>query len=258
METEVITMTRKYKPEIQQIHDEAKGAFEEILKEANKLINKDVEGKGERLDKLGFKNNPETKEGREAKKARELKELVEYYNFHYPQNKFINEERVNQICEKYNLYLGSIHNYIGFVPEFALEEMESFKLKEDDDPHVGELGINEMMAGHRFGEKITVQIIPTEMSIEHNAIERRPGEFLPGGMTCYVTGIVDGAINIVDDSSNGFQIVAPEKDFEFQNKFKVGRKLIEDPIVLQPVKGGYLIVTAWGDEAKEVANPNKN
>ena len=38
------------------------------------------------------------------------------------------------------------------------------------------------------------------------------------------------------------------------------RKHIPDPVVLQPVKGGYLIITAWGDEASDeiVVNQKMN
>lgn len=33
---------------------------------------------------------------------------------------------------------------------------------------------------------------------------------------------------------------------------------IPDPIVLQPVQGGYLVITKWGDEAMYVKNPTSN
>ena len=33
--------------------------------------------------------------------------------------------------------------------------------------------------------------------------------------------------------------------------YKLEKKHIPDPVVLQPVKGGYLILTAWGDEASD-------
>jgi hypothetical protein len=41
---------------------------------------------------------------------------------------------------------------------------------------------------------------------------------------------------------------------------KDGYKLEYDPIVLQPVKGGYLVVTKWGLEASDeiVTNPTSN
>ena len=41
-------------------------------------------------------------------------------------------------------------------------------------------------------------------------------------------------------------------------KLKQVYKDIPDPVVLQPVKGGYLILTAWGDEASDPLVINEN
>lgn len=52
------------------------------------------------------------------------------------------------------------------------------------------------------------------------------------------------------------QICAPVKDMdltglELVEGYKLQKQHIPDPVVLQPVKGGYLILTAWGDEASD-------
>jgi len=49
------------------------------------------------------------------------------------------------------------------------------------------------------------------------------------------------------------KICAPLKDMDTTGKELRDYKLVNhpDPVVLQPVKGGYLIVTAWGDESKD-------
>ena len=41
---------------------------------------------------------------------------------------------------------------------------------------------------------------------------------------------------------------------------KEALKIVPDPVVLQPVRYGFLIVTAWGDEASDemVVNPRNN
>lgn len=53
-------------------------------------------------------------------------------------------------------------------------------------------------------------------------------------------------------------ICAPAKDFNQKGMKVSGVKLeIEDPIVLQPVKHGYLIVTKWGPEASDPALINE-
>jgi len=53
-------------------------------------------------------------------------------------------------------------------------------------------------------------------------------------------------------------ICAPKKDMDLKGLKKLGlffqsftTVTFPDPVVLQPVKGGFLIVTAWGDEASD-------
>lgn len=38
---------------------------------------------------------------------------------------------------------------------------------------------------------------------------------------------------------------------ELKEGYKLTKKHIPDPVVLQPIKNGYLIITAWGDEASD-------
>jgi hypothetical protein len=50
------------------------------------------------------------------------------------------------------------------------------------------------------------------------------------------------------------KICAPPSDMDTRNmtsKDGFLQREIQDPIVLQPVKDGYLIVTAWGEEASD-------
>jgi hypothetical protein len=55
---------------------------------------------------------------------------------------------------------------------------------------------------------------------------------------------------------NQFQIAAPQKDFKISDRqevknHKIVDKPVPDPVILAPVVGGFLIVTAWGDEASD-------
>jgi ABC-type molybdate transport system permease subunit len=38
---------------------------------------------------------------------------------------------------------------------------------------------------------------------------------------------------------------------ELTEGYKLTKKFIPDPVVLQPVRGGFLLVTVWGDEASD-------
>ena len=60
-----------------------------------------------------------------------------------------------------------------------------------------------------------------------------------------------------------FKICAPESEFDMTYLERIGNKLelhIPDPIVLQPVNGGYLIISKWGLEAddKDLVNETMN
>jgi hypothetical protein len=50
----------------------------------------------------------------------------------YPNNKFITEESVKKICEKYNLVYSTIDRYIGTVPDKNLTEIANFKINDED------------------------------------------------------------------------------------------------------------------------------
>lgn len=57
----------------------------------------------------------------------EFKGLLGEYRLKYPQNPFITEEQVKQICIEYDLKLGSELAFIGEIPEKNLKEINSFK-----------------------------------------------------------------------------------------------------------------------------------
>lgn len=72
---------------------------------------------------------------------------------------------------------------------------------------------------------------------------------------------------VADDFSANYFIAAPPDQFKpklranaFDSEAAFPRWLIEDPIVLKPVKDGFLIVTVWGDEASDpdVVNERNN
>lgn len=227
-------ITSKYPTEVLQIHHEFDIASERLLIEANSIIKeaetKDVD-KVERLEKLGFKQVAQVTQIKplleKAKLSKEQTELVAYYSFNYPNNKFITEEQVKTICHKYNLVCGDVSRFKGFVPEKNLKEIESFKLKENDS----------YVEIRNYGYKDEITFISKneyEQSIKYgvSAYRRYSRSGLP------------------------LQICAPVKDMdisglELVEGYKLQKKHIPDPVVLQPVKGGYLILTAWGDEASD-------
>lgn len=225
---------------IAEIHNEFDTAGEKLLQEAKAIIAETDCDKGERLKSLGFSSAKPVQESNVAKMNKKLAETIEYYRQYYPHNKFITEAVVEAICKKYNLLCGQVSSYIGDVPEKNVREMESFKLhKEDmirrsniDDYH--DMSLRNRM---RHSQMMSLGLLA---QISQQSYDYSP----PQKVTYY-------------EYKEPFKICAPQTDFEMSYLRKDGYKLIPDPIVLQPVKGGYLIVTKWGLEASDESLVNE-
>jgi len=202
---------------IEDIHNEVYSAHDLLLKEAELILQTPIdESKAkdyEKLMSLGFNSEKNIKEHKEEvqkiEESKKTKQTIEYYSFKYPFNKFINEDSVVRICQKYSLLLTSVDRFIGGIPEKNQKEIINFKIDKLDLPH--------------------------SYSKDNE----------------YVNG-------------TSLLIIATKDQLNMKNTRVQGHKLVdivkEDPIVLQPVKNGYLIVSAWGVEAsdKEVQNPRFN
>jgi hypothetical protein len=225
------TIARNYPKEVLEIHNEFNTAADKLVEEANSILKKHEsldKVKVERLLNLGFKKAQQVEEGykaiKEIKMSKEQIDLLNYYKKEYPLNKFITEEQVKIICHKYNLVCGDVTRFKGFVPEKNLREIERFKLKSKDenpDRSLCTWGENE---GKMFNDK-------------GDAGRRYSG----------IYKLLKG--------TSVLEICAPVKDMDTSGlRIEDGYRLVKhvpDPVVLQPVNGGYLILTAWGDEASD-------
>lgn len=73
---------------------------------------------------------------------------------------------------------------------------------------------------------------------------------------------------VTDETKNdflpgqGMSVMAPMSELNYREGYDQKRAhiLYDDPIILQPVNGGWLIVTSWGKEAADsaIVNPNHN
>jgi hypothetical protein len=202
---------------IEDIHNEVYSAHDLLLKEAELILQKPIdESKSkdyEKLMSLGFNSEKNIKEHKEElqkiEESKKTKKTIEYYSFKYPFNKFINEDSVVRICQKYSLLLTNVDRFIGGIPEKNQKEIINFKVDKMDLPHS----------------------------------YSKDSEYVNG---------------------TSLLIIATKDQLNMKNTRVQGHKLVdivkEDPIVLQPVKNGYLIVSAWGVEAsdKEVQNSRFN
>lgn len=239
---------------VEEIHETFYSEVDRLLASANikHRIETDKEAlitKKQKLEALGFSNTKEVQEASsEVSRINNLKnenhekevlvEAINYFSFKYPFYKFITEDSVKKICEKYNLIYSTVNNYIGEVPDENLEQMENFKIEDLDKSYIKTtfFGIGEraLTEGVSYEDYLTYQ-------------ENRNGI---GGRVHYL---------YTDCKESKLEICAPIKDFNVKNMevrdFKLSKIEILDPVVLQPVnfKGTkhYLIVTAWGLEASD-------
>lgn len=258
-----------YPKEVLEIHHEFSIAAERLLIEAKSAIDKaatkDVE-KVERLEKLGFKQANQVSELKpiikKAEVSKEQIELLKYYQFNYPNNKFITEEQVKAICYKWNLVCGDVDRYKGFVPEKNLVEIEKFSLKDTD---------KNIMPVYDRNDNIVGYVAPSDFTEEYNY------NYCKTHGSMYVSFKGNAIVNVrggeekfgefarVRNEISKLKICAPIKDMDMtgmtiEDGYNIKKIHIPDPVVLQPVKGGYLIITAWGDEASDenVVNQKMN
>lgn len=215
---------------IQQIHNEFDTAGDRLLKQAESILSKSTDtSKAERLKKLGFASAGPVSRANTYKDQKEksyaLAQRIEYFRTYYPNNKFITQEMVKTICTKYGLVCGSIALYLGDVPLKNIEEMEAFKLREEDFSRF-KCG---MLFNHWLGTKPFWGYTKRDGQTPYHCPKEK----------------------MEHTEQEPFEICAPEKDFNTAGMSKRDVFLVPDPIVLQPVDGGFLIVSKWGLEASD-------
>jgi hypothetical protein len=264
-EVSVLDNPKNYPLEVLQIHKEFDTAADRLLEEANSIIEKANQKnlkKVNRLEKLGFNQVKEVEELKplikKAELSKEQVELLKHYSFAYPNNKFITEEQVKEICFKYNLVCGEVGRFKGFVPEKNLQEIERFRLRKEN------AGLH--LSNGLFLKNAEVRKINNywhifkigETNIFEYAFQSNEGKRFYAGDRKDIFGLNHlGDISFTVKESN-LLICAPIKDMDMKDmtieggyKMKEVVKHIPDPVVLHPVNGGFLILTAWGDEASD-------
>lgn len=233
---------------VQQIHDEFLTASHTLVQEAQKLLDGEAGkelGRGQRLARLGFDSAKQVVESREANGKISNLPTVLRWKARFPANPFITEERVMQICKKYGLLLGNASSFAGYVPEKNIGEIEAFRSAFQTRESAGVPWWNfwrkdyQTRRYYRRLGKYGVWREITETEYSSQSVSR--------------TWLEDWFYKM--DGIPLMKIVAPQKDFTISARERVeDNKIVPvpDPVVLQPVNGGYLVVTAWGPEADEV------
>jgi hypothetical protein len=242
--------------------------------------------KTERLKKLGFSRCSEIGQLERFDRDREeylelleeqrtANEFAQKYRAKYPDLKFIVQEQLVEICQKYDLRARYVSEYVGDIPEQKLFEMEYWLDEIEDadieyDAFTYELRVlddfryeNAIDAyNKRLEEGSRYACPPLSISYmnyyyysykgktplsEPEIIKAFKDEGVPE------EDIIMSNIEMNKKEYSELVIVAPE------SMFKKPQKNL-DPVVLQPVIGGYLIIAKWGDEANapELVVPELN
>lgn len=264
---------------VEKIHSEIDTAQERILQEAIKIINETVvektsslESKAERLKRLGFESALEVKEAEkiiETKKnklhkielSRKQAEYIQYYNKEYPFYKFLTEEELDRICNKYNLIYAPVNNYIKNIPEKNLKELEEGKIIKKED-------IASNLVIWRYTEYYTKDCpknitktlkigIPIPSNLQNRNNSKISIEMFGINYCQYDT--IGSSFKIIDRSK--LFIAAPKSHFDLKDLskdkkskfgfFNITKIEPKDPIVFQYVNGGILVKTKWGEEAND-------
>jgi len=232
----------------QQLNSDVNSVQELLLLEAKKILSKsytkeEIETLTE-LKGLGFKNTKEQKAYEDWQRAQKVTEYAKTY----PMHKFITDGAVKEICEKYGLLLADVGDYQSDIPMDNQKAIVNFKVKSDDVKSHSIFDFEFPVIDWARGGLTS----PRDRFME----AFRMPSFLIGENEPIITKTKKEWVK-----ATNLKVIAPPSKLNMEGKKIVGHCLIDkDPIVLQPVKDGYLIVTAWGFEAKDtnVQNPRHN
>jgi hypothetical protein len=276
--------TSKYPKEVEEIHHAFETAADKLLEEAKAVIDQSSNlnlDKVKRLSALGFKQANEVAKSQEIIKKVEFSQeqvaLVERYRKQYPRNKFITKDQVIEICNKYGLVTANSSAYKGFVPEKNLQQIEAFdenyKCSQkqvyicEDGSYLDMTGT--VIKGSPLGYFHFYNKFPNNSVNFEQPISREYAFQSNDGINFYGTGQVKGVTyNLTNEAKRfninnkvePFLICAPLKDMDVEGQIlknkvffipKLVKVEVPDPVVLHSVDGGYLVVTAWGDEAND-------
>lgn len=193
-----------------------------------------------RLTTLGF--SAKTGRSLDSRTTKTLAVLHETYDSIYPHNQFVNFRAVNEIMKKFHLSFGSVSSYIGEIPKDRIDSMESFKISFlfDRPTHYA---MHDLIDGMEILASVNDGYGNLSGYIEtYDKISDGQG-FLGKEKSIVKYALLDIKKRPLDRTE--FFILAPPDHFTgIPNESGTYGK-IKDPIVLAPVEGGYIIVTAW-------------
>jgi len=292
---------------VREIHNEFDTAGDKLLNQAKSILEEiaksniaeNLENKAKIMEQIGFINskfvkdvNNKIKNDKQAKEdAEKDAQLVMYYKHKYPNLKFLKENDLDTICEKYNLVYAPIKNYVENVPDKNLNDIiDAKELDVDDKPdcryYYTNINSDFFSTENKLiASKIKIEIDKQQfLKPETRKHNFRITDGIPGfhnnmdNIPTYASAIFVSnylikhhgirvneryiSLSKVEVDYSGLFICAPEKHFNLEGlskekKYgffeKITTQIVEvkDPIVFRYVKGGIQVITKWGIEAED-------
>jgi hypothetical protein len=247
---------------VEQIHREFYTASDEIVKFS-------IPEKAKILHSLGFTSSEDAKDFDVEREK--LRDLVLHYQCRYLNNKFITDEAVQKICKKYNLICGPVSVYTGKVPDSKLREISRFRLDYTDSrkPEYtytfkyykknSYYSLDWLTLGSKWHKILPESITTTDHFYSTTCADTHLNKVYKTGIRWLVDSMEESQVKF-----DTLFICAPENEIKTEGlakkdlfAFLEKKRHIEDPVVLHPCKGGFLIVAAWGPEASDESVVNE-
>lgn len=205
---------------VDQIHSDFDSAAESFLKKAKKFIedvNNEVHvDRVKMLRETGFSSSVDVRKSEEKDSFDERMKIVMEYIESYPEYRFIFIQDVKDICKKYGLGCLFVDRFKGEIPTENLKQIYRFK---------------------------------KEVVIKKEHVRYRWTGSMFSGSDVYRD---DRAVWSITSPVDTMAIVAGRDQFNlsYGDEWEADGSLkVKDPVVLMPVKHGFLIVSKWGKEA---------
>jgi hypothetical protein len=221
-----------------------------------------------------------------------LNTLIKEYSLKYPMFKFVSREVMIKIMQKYNLVLGETHLYSKEIPDRALNIIDGFS--EEISNSTRDFIIDEVISTSSFSRTARYrlkEITPpkpsdysdeyTKFGAEQKQARLRYSSF--SGISNTVYKFSTSSLKMIAPPSHFeiplFKLIdrqgdimeipmyklndntrVLEIDLEEVNKISKKNDEVLDPIACLEVKGGFIILDAWDEEANipEIKNENLN
>lgn len=288
IQTDVMDVIEKGYPKIvKEIHEEFMTAGDKLLNKANSILEslkiKDKE-KIEALKAFGFVQTKQVQDTKEVEKKineqKRISDAVSHFRVEYPNYKYITTEIAEKICKKYSLVLGSVSLYKAFVPQKNLDDIARFMLAYPKDNYVY-VEVKYSLSPYQLDR---VRIITEKEYLKKTQSSDADNKTPAPSTKLNTIGALANPQSMMQNINQHqlriqpvyskeqatLAICAPLKDMDTANMKLEGVRLVKDipipdPVVLLPKNHsngieGYLILTAWGDEASDpmVVNEQMN